>query len=234
MRRSVPIQSAAAALWLVAAVAPGAVGAQPAGPAAVAVLYDQPNYHGRSVRVVGAMSDLRRWGFARRAMSGHFEGDWTVCDAPRYGGRCVTVTGTQADLLPLGLDRQIASLHQGEIVADAPPSAAAAPTAPPAQTDDGYFDRPQRPERAEALPSPEPAAESAPQPTRAWASAGSPDQGVAGYASVFFARPREAGADAPGQTRAAADAFCRDQGLGPTLSFDTDGHILRDVLCRRD
>jgi hypothetical protein len=229
MRRPILAQAAVAALLL---VAPGLARAQPA-PAAVAVLYDQPNFHGRSVRIVGAMSDLRRWGFAHRAMSGQFDGDWTVCDAPRYGGRCLTLTGTQADLLPLGLDRQIASLRQGESVAEAPPRPiGAAPAAPPAPADDGYFDRPQRPDRAESLPPPEPAP--TPQPTRAWQGGSGPDEGVPGYASVFFARPREAGVDVPGQSRAAADAFCRDMSLGPTLSFDTDGHILRDVLCRRD
>ena len=197
--------------------------AQP--PAASAVLFDAPNFHGRSVRVSGAMSDLRRWDFARRAMSAHFDGDWIVCEGPRFTGRCVTVIGDLADLVPEGLDRRIASLRQADPGQPAPADVGSGAPPPAAEADDGYFDRggPTTPAAApqETLP---PAA----------AYAGPVDHGVAGHSSVFFIRPQRDGADITGEGRPAADAFCRDQGLGPVLYYDTDGHVLRDVLCRRD
>jgi len=203
-------------------------------PAAVAVLYDQPNFHGHGVRIVGGAVDLQRLGFSHRAMSGHFEGDWMVCDGPRYTGRCITVTGTLPYFTTLGLDRQIASLRQGETLSEGlrGPGETAAPP-PPA--DDGYFDT----GHAHAqLPPPEPPSQplpdAAPPSPTPWRAADSADPGVAGYGSVFFIRPRRDGEDIPGQGRALADGFCRAQGLGPALYFDTDGRILRDVLCRRD
>jgi len=205
-----------------ALICAGEASAQP--PVASATLFDAPNFHGRSVRISGGMSDLRRWDFARRAMSAHFDGDWIVCEGPRYTGRCVTLIGDLADLVPQGLDRRISSLRQADpgqpAESDAPPAAAP----PPGEADDGYFDRgraaaPAEPAPAQALPPP---------------SAGPIDHGVAGHSSVFFIRPQREGADITGEGRSAADAFCRDQGLGPVLYYDTDGHVLRDVLCRRD
>ena len=203
----------------------GAALAQP--PAASAVLFDAPNFHGRSVRVSGAMSDLRRWDFARRAMSAHFDGDWIVCEGPRFTGRCVTVIGDLADLVPEGLDRRISSLRQADPGQPAP--ADAGPGAPPpAESDDGYFDRGSTP-----APSAAPA-ETLPPAAPSASYAGPVDHGVAGHSSVFFIRPQRGGADITGEGRSAADGFCRDQGLGPVLYYDTDGHALRDVLCRRD
>lgn len=212
---------------LLAAVLAGAAAAQPAGPAPVAVLYDQPNFHGRWVRVAGGEVDLRRLTFAGAAMSGQFEGDWMVCDGPRYAGRCVTVTGAVADLTPLGLDHQIASLRQGDTVGAG--VRGGGETAGEPQADDGYYDRGRV--RAQ-LPPPSPA-DASPPVDAAWRAGASGDPGVAGYGSVFFIRPRRDGEDIPGAGRDLADRFCRDQGLGPALYFDSDGHILRDVLCRR-
>jgi hypothetical protein len=205
-----------------ALICAGQAAAQP--PVASATLFDAPNFHGHSVRISGGMSDLRRWDFARRAMSGHFDGDWIVCEGPRYTGRCVTLIGDLADLVPQGLDRRIASLRQADpgqpAESDAPPTAAP----PPAEADDGYFDRGRASAPAETAP-----AQALPPP-----SAAPVDHGVAGHSSVFFIRPQREGADITGEGRSAADAFCRDQGLGPVLYYDTDGHVLRDVLCRRD
>jgi hypothetical protein len=208
-----------------ALICAGPAAAQP--PAPSAVLFDAPNFHGHSVRISGGMSDLRRWGFARRAMSGHFDGDWIVCEGPRFTGRCVTLIGDLADLVPQGLDRRISSLRQADpgqpAQNDAPPSA----PPPPSDADDGYFDRGRAPAPAEP---PETApAQALPPP-----SAAPIDHGVAGHSSVFFIRPQRGGADITGEGRSATDSFCRDQGLGPVLYYDTDGHVLRDVLCRRD
>ena len=204
----------------------GAALAQP--PAASAVLFDEPNFHGRSVRVSGAMSDLRRWDFARRAMSAHFDGDWIVCEGPRFTGRCVTVIGDLPDLVPQGLDRRISSLRQADPGQPAPADVTpAAP--PPAEADDGYFDR-----GGASAPSPAPQEALPPAAPPPAAYAGPVDHGVAGHSSVFFIRPQRDGADITGEGRPAADAFCRDQGLGPVLYYDTDGRVLRDVLCRQD
>lgn len=215
--------------WLVAVAALAQVSAgeaalaQPPERGAVAVLYDQPNFHGHAVRIVAGAADLRRRGFARRALSGTFDGDWMVCDGLRFTGRCVTVNGTVADFVPLGLDLRIASLRQGEAVGGGDRDSGEASAA-----DDGYYDRSQaRPDDGDGRTPPPP-----PYGSRRQAEA--LDQGVAGYATVFFNRPQQAGADVPGQGRAAADGFCRAQGFGAAVYYDTDGHILRDVLCRRD
>jgi hypothetical protein len=187
-------------LALAAASAP----AQPAG-GPEATLFDQPNFQGRSITVTQGSADLETRDFAAMAMSGRFEGDWSICTRPAFRGRCETVRGDVADLGQLGLSRRINSLRrQGD---------GAAPPPPPQSADDGYYDRPQ------------PAADEG----RAVAG-----QGVAGHGVVFFYRPQRAGADIPGSGRDIADAFCRDMGYGPAVYFDTDGQILRDVLCRRD
>jgi hypothetical protein len=211
----------AAAVALVQIGAGHAARAQPPEPGAVAVLYDRPNFHGHSVRIVAGAADLRRLGFARRALSGAFDGDWMVCDGLRFTGRCVTVAGAVADLVPLGLDRRIASLRQGEAVGGGDGGSGDASPA-----DDGYYDR------GQAGPDNDAAAEQRPPPPRR--QEGPLERGVAGYATVFFIRPQQGGADVPGEGRAAADAFCRAQGFGAAAYYDTDGRILRDVLCRRD
>ena len=206
------------------ALVAGRAHAQPGESGAIAVLYDQPNFHGHAVRIVGGAADLRRFGFARRALSGHFDGDWMVCDGLRFAGRCVTVTGALTDLTPLGLDRRIASLRQGEAVGgDARDAGGGA-----GEADDGYFDR------GGAASDETRRSGAADEPPPRGRGEGALERGVAGYATVFFIRPQQSGADVPGEDRAAADAFCRGQGLGAALYYDTDGHILRDVLCRRD
>jgi hypothetical protein len=213
--------------WLAGAavtLSAGLAAAQPGESGAIAVLYDQPNFHGQAVRVVGGAADLRRFGFARRALSGHFDGDWMVCDGLRFTGRCVTVTGALTDLTPLGLDRRIASLRQGEAVSgDARDAGGDADEA-----DDGYFDRGGA--ASDETYRTGAAADRSPRGQ----GEGALERGVAGYATVFFIRPQRGGADVPGEARADADAFCRGQGLGAAIYYDTDGHILRDVLCRRD
>src|SRR5689334_24880323 len=90
----------------------GAAGAQPIGVGPRAVLFDQPNFQGRSVTIVEGAPNLASWGFDSRAMSARFEGDWTVCDSPDLDGRCATVRGDVADLSQTGLGR-IVSLGEG-------------------------------------------------------------------------------------------------------------------------
>jgi hypothetical protein len=188
-----------------AAAAPALAQPDTAGPNAV--LFDQPNFQGRSVTISQGSSDLEAQGFSGMAMSGHFDGDWTICARPVFRGHCEDVHGDVVDLAQLGLSRRVVSLRRTPIEGPPPPS-------PPA-AQDGYFDRPPPPP---ALPE----------------GGAAPNQGVAGHSVVFFYRPQQAGADIPGATKDLADAFCQSQNFGAAVYWDTDGHILRDVLCKRD
>src|SRR5215472_8791485 len=80
--------------------------------AARATLFDQPNFHGASVTIVEGSPDLAVRGFAGRAMSGRFEGDWTLCDSPGLDGRCASVSGDVADLAAVGLAHRVVSLRE--------------------------------------------------------------------------------------------------------------------------
>jgi hypothetical protein len=181
--------------------------AQPETRIARAVLFDQPNFQGRSITIAQGSADLTAQGFAGMAMSGHFDGPWTICADPAFRGHCETVSGDMTDLSQVGLSRRVDSLRQG----------ADQDAASDGGGQDSYYDRPPPAPRAD------------PEDGRAFAN-----QGVAGHTVVFFYRPQRAGADIPGQGHDLADAFCRDQGLGPALYYATDGVILRDVLCQRD
>jgi hypothetical protein len=124
---------------------------------------------------------------------------------------------------------RLTTLVCGVIAVLAPELSFAAPHAAPAaasEPDDGYYDR----GPAEAAPAGKTPHTVIGPLSRIDAS---PDQGVAGYASVFFVRPQRDGVDVPGHGRTRADAFCRDQRLGPALAYASNGHALRDVLCRR-
>src|SRR5579885_2648025 len=94
----------------------GAACAQPE-EGARAILFDQPNFQGTSITIVERSTDLAAQSFAGRAMSGHFDGDWTVCDAPQYRGHCEEVSGDVANLADVGLGGPIASLRQADATA---------------------------------------------------------------------------------------------------------------------
>lgn len=262
---SMLIAAGAAATFIGAAAAQTSSGPR-------AVLFDQPNFQGQSVTVVEGAPDLARWGFAAKAASARFDGEWTVCDAADLDGQCTTVKGDVPDLAQIGL-RRIVSL--GEAPADAagddreaapgaaitsadagrnadtpvarPATLSASATASTATATSSVAGKPgagaaraavARTRRAAASPrttrraakAPAPMTKlaalpptSAAQPTDSW-------QGAASSTAVFFAAPKRGGAKV---AQGPADQFCRDQGLGPALYFDTDGHVLRDVLCRR-
>jgi hypothetical protein len=216
--------------------ASAAVAAPHGGGAARAMLFTETHFHGHWLKLGRGSADLTEHGFSGKAMSGHFDGDWTLCDAAAYGGHCTTVSGDVADFSTLGFDHTLISLRPGGVLLGANASTAAAPQppelAPPPQaagasesSDDGYFDRSSPAEPPGAAP----ADAALPPAARTVLS-----QGVAGHSSVFFIRPQRDGADVPGGNRDAADAFCRDHGLGPALYFDAGSRILRDVLCRLD
>jgi beta/gamma crystallin len=276
-----------------AAALVGVANAQPSGGAPRAVLYDQPDFQGRSITVVDGSPDLRQWGFAARAMSAKFEGDWTVCDQPDLDGWCATVQGDVPDLSETGL-RRIMSLSEGrtdEVAArddedqDARPGdedrsfkIPHPPVPPPPPTDDaqagdGSADaaepspivappaKPAAPamnQVAMAVPPSPPALGAPPAPgappaatTQAIAYVAPPTaapptaapgpattvaqsvQANEGRSAVFFGNPTRAGADITVDLQGPANLFCHEQNLGSAVYFDTDGHVLRDVLCRR-
>jgi hypothetical protein len=240
----------------------GMANAQPSGPRAV--LFDQPNFQGRSITIVDGTPDLGRWGFAGRVMSAQFEGDWTVCDAPDLDGQCASVRGAVADLGQTGL-RRVVSLggtaqedEAGDDARSAPTRYAMADEAPRtarAGADAAGDEIVPRP-RSSGPPEPPPAAvAAAPGPAAASAAVAAPAPSAppaaqaaaappaaslasvtaadAGRSAVFFATPTRGGSQVAVDVQGPANQFCHDQGLGAAVYADTDGRVLRDVLCRR-
>jgi hypothetical protein len=235
------------AAGLLAALA-GAAGAQPSG--ARATLFDQPNFQGASVTIVEGSPDLAARGFAGRAMSGRFEGDWTLCDSPGLDGRCASVSGDVADLAAVGLGRRVISLRESEgedryASEDRENGARAddggrADRDSPADANDEHVPGPQTTQAPPPAPVPPPTSQQYAEGS-APAGAGGPSaaaavarrEGEAGRSAVFFAQPKRGGADIEVDAQGPANQFCSAQGLGPALYYDTDGRDLRDVLCRR-
>src|SRR5258706_8770975 len=84
---------------------------QAAGPRAI--LYEYPNFQGRSMTVEGGNTNLANSNFNDMAQSGHFDGDWTVCTDSNFQGQCQRVSGDVANLNQMGIGRSISSLQQG-------------------------------------------------------------------------------------------------------------------------
>jgi len=78
-----------------------------------ATLYEYPNYQGRSYTVYDGDRGLGPTGFEDKAMSGEFDGVWTVCEHDDFQGRCQNVSGGVRDLDRLGMSRTISSLRAG-------------------------------------------------------------------------------------------------------------------------
>jgi hypothetical protein len=286
MKRFVSILLAAGS----AAALAGMAHAQPGWSGPRAILFEQPNFQGRSVTIVEGSPNLGDGSLAARAMSARFEGDWTVCDAPDLDGRCVSARGDVADLAQIGIRRIVslgddtpnAAQSDTRREADAATTDANAPSersiseaaddeqVPGARAGGrygSYDNAPPAPPTAAAQPvGPAPAvmAQAAEAPPAAalaaTATQGAPRdpggmqqvaftpapaagpsanavaqavQSDAGPAAVFFAKPMRGAAEVPIDAQGPANQFCRDQGLGPAVYFDTDGRVLRDVVCRR-
>jgi hypothetical protein len=72
------------------------------------VLYDQPDYRGRSVEVDGVSGTLA--GFSNRAGSLRvYGGEWEVCEFPNFRGRCIFVSRDIPDLRRQGLGNELSS-----------------------------------------------------------------------------------------------------------------------------
>lgn len=100
-----------ALIGLCAAALAGSALSQPRAGGRRAILYEYPNFQGRSYVVYGRNDGLGPTGFEDVAMSGRFEGDWLICEDDDYRGRCATVSGDVRNLDRLGLGRTISSLR---------------------------------------------------------------------------------------------------------------------------
>jgi len=78
---------------------PGYPGSYPGYPATgTAVLYEYPNFQGRSIVVTNAEGNLDNVGFNDRARSVQLTGSWRLCEDAGFRGHCETVTGPIANL----------------------------------------------------------------------------------------------------------------------------------------
>lgn len=101
--------NALALAGLCAAVLAGSAASQPHERRAI--LYEYPNFQGRSYVVYGGDRGLGPTGFEDKAMSGRFDGPWTVCEDDDFSGHCETVTGEIRNFDRMGLGHEISSLH---------------------------------------------------------------------------------------------------------------------------
>lgn len=67
-----------------------------------AVLYEYPNFQGRSVTVTREQSNLDSIGFNDRTRSIRVQGSWRLCEDAGYRSRCETITGAVPDLGRMG------------------------------------------------------------------------------------------------------------------------------------
>jgi hypothetical protein len=79
-----------------------------------AILFAQPGWRGRSIRVEGEVPNLASSGLNDRVRSiqlGPRSGPWLVCEDAGYRGRCVTITRSIEDTRRIGLRDSISSLR---------------------------------------------------------------------------------------------------------------------------
>ena len=67
-----------------------------------AILYEYPNYQGRSVTVTREQSNLDSIGFNDRTRSIRTTGSWRLCEDAGFRSRCETINGSVNDLGRLG------------------------------------------------------------------------------------------------------------------------------------
>jgi hypothetical protein len=74
------------------------------GGADTAVLFEYPNFQGRSVVVTRENGNLDGVGFNDRARSVQLTGTWRLCEDKDYRGRCETITGAVPNLSFQGIN----------------------------------------------------------------------------------------------------------------------------------
>lgn len=112
MRNSIKALLAGAALAAVASTAHAQFPFTPGYPAGgdTAVLFEYPNFQGRSTIVTRENGNLDGTGFNDRVGSIQLNGAWRLCEDAGYRGRCMTFTGPVADLRSAGI-RGLSSLQ---------------------------------------------------------------------------------------------------------------------------
>lgn len=118
-------------LLLVVAHAAESRAAQPAAAATsstpTVIVYDQPNFKGRSLTIAAATPDLAAHNFDNKVASLTIagDGDWVLCEHKNYAGRCVRVQSQADNLNLLQLQGRVSSLYPVPATPAAP-----APTKP--------------------------------------------------------------------------------------------------------
>ena len=83
-------------------------GGPPPAPEPRLILYERPDFRGRSREVNGPDSEISD--FNDRAQSARaLSGAWQLCEHKNFGGRCVTITGDVRDLDDYRLSRAVTS-----------------------------------------------------------------------------------------------------------------------------
>lgn len=89
----------------------GGGGVRPPSPGSERiVLFDDPQYRGRSFNVDAAMPGLSNFGGRAESVQ-VYGGVWELCEGERFTGRCVSVTNNVADLAALGLRNRVRSIR---------------------------------------------------------------------------------------------------------------------------
>ncbi|HEX6858939.1 MAG TPA: beta/gamma crystallin-related protein [Caulobacteraceae bacterium] len=80
------------------------------GAGDTAILYELPNFQGRSTIVTRENGNLDGTGFNDRVGSVQLTGTWRLCEDANYRGRCMTFSGSVRDLRQAGI-RGLSSLQ---------------------------------------------------------------------------------------------------------------------------
>ena len=95
------------------------------------ILFERPNFQGRSRRWADDISDLSDKDFNDKAQSVHVRGRWRVCSDSDNRGHCEVLTRDVADLRALNLDRTLSSFsYVGRRPEPPPPLPPPPPPAP--------------------------------------------------------------------------------------------------------
>lgn len=84
----------------------------PSGPLTI-VIYDQPDFKGRSTTLTQPTPDLASLAFDDKVASFKVTGagDWVLCENRNYTGRCMRVQAEAGDLTQLRMVGRVSSLY---------------------------------------------------------------------------------------------------------------------------
>lgn len=78
-----------------------------------AILYEYPNFQGRSVTITREQGNLSNVGFNDRARSIRVSGSWRLCEDAGFRSRCETVQGSVNDLRQVGISGLSSIRYEG-------------------------------------------------------------------------------------------------------------------------